>query len=144
VEKYGNYIHNYISPFLQKSSLGPHFVLDYIGVVIYYRDMKNTYAVYVSDANGWDDGCPDSEGVFFGSPKEHGGQFFRHAHLLPENIDANVDLGSQGFVVVEGYRAAVALRNTLDCTGDWVAPEEVNPEGEESRPAYAIRKLEAR
>ena len=106
--------------------------------------MKNTYAIYVSNANGWDDGCPDSEGVFFGSPKEHGGQFFRHAHLLPENIDANVDLGSQGFVLVEGYRAAVALRNQLDATGDWVAPEEINPEGEESRPSYAISKLDAR
>lgn len=34
--KFGNYIHGYISPFLQKSSRDPYFVLDYIGVVIYY------------------------------------------------------------------------------------------------------------
>ena len=37
----GNYIHGYISPFLQKSSRGLAFVLDYIGVVSYYRDMEN-------------------------------------------------------------------------------------------------------
>jgi hypothetical protein len=29
------------SPFLQKSSRGPHFVLDYIGVVSYYRSMES-------------------------------------------------------------------------------------------------------
>lgn len=103
--------------------------------------MKSQYAVYVSDASGWNDGCPDSEGVFFGSIKEHGGQFFRHAHLLPEGINTDAYLGSQGFVLVTGYREAVALRNWLDCTGDWIAPPEINPDGEETRPSYAIAKL---
>ena len=32
----------YISPFLQQSARGPRFVLDYIGVVSYYRDMSKT------------------------------------------------------------------------------------------------------
>ncbi len=102
--------------------------------------MANKYAIYVSDANGWDDGCPDSESVFFGSPKEHGGQFFRTA-WDDGAPSTTADLGSQGFVVVTGYRAAVALRATLDRSGDWVAPEEVNPEGEETRPRYAVVKL---
>ena len=106
--------------------------------------MKNTYAVYVSDANGWDDGCHDSEGVFFGAPKEHGGQYFRYAHLLPADVDVSVDLGSRGFVVVDGLKAAVALRDQLDAIGDWVAPTEVNPAGEEIRPSYGICTLGAR
>ena len=97
-----------------------------------------TYAVYVSDSNGWSDGCPDSEEVFFGA---HGGTFFRRAYLLPEEFDSNVDLGADGFVLVTGYRAALALRNKLDSTGDWVAAAEVN--GEESRPSYAIREMTA-
>ena len=46
--------HGYISPFLQKSSRGPAFVLDYIGVVSYYRDMKRAqyskWIVKVTDA----------------------------------------------------------------------------------------------
>ena len=42
-ETKGNYIHGYISPFLQKSSCRLAFVLDYIGVVSYYRDMASYY-----------------------------------------------------------------------------------------------------
>lgn len=38
----GNYIHGYISLFFKNLSCGHHFVLDYTGVVSYYRDMKNT------------------------------------------------------------------------------------------------------
>jgi hypothetical protein len=103
--------------------------------------MQTQYAVYVKDANGWDEGCPDSESVFFG---DHGGKFFRHGfdEEAPAGA-ASLDLGTQGFVVVTGHRAAVALRNELERTGNWVAPEEVNPTGATSRPSYAIRKLEA-
>ncbi len=32
----GNYIHVYISPSLQKSSIEPRFVLDYTGVAMYH------------------------------------------------------------------------------------------------------------
>ena len=47
----GNYIHGYISLFLQKSLCGPRFVLDYIGVVSYYIDMNNTTAFHVTPRN---------------------------------------------------------------------------------------------
>jgi hypothetical protein len=100
--------------------------------------MKNTYAVYVKNANGWGVDCPDTEGVFFGYREMYGGQFCRHENLLPEYIDANVDLGSQGFVLLDGYRAAVALRDELDASGDWTF------EGQETRPTYAICKLDVR
>jgi hypothetical protein len=83
--------------------------------------------------------APDSERVFFGSAREQGRQFFRHAYAeeAPEGA-LSTDLGSQGFVVVTGYREALALRSHLDSTGDWI-----NAEGKETRPSYAITKLVA-
>jgi hypothetical protein len=91
------------------------------------------YAVYVTDPNGWDEGCPDSEAVFFGT--DHGGTYYRHTY--------DQDLGQQGFVVVASYDAAVALQNRLNATGDWVAPEEINPDHEETRPEYGVAKVTA-
>ena len=49
----GNYIHGYISLFLQKSLCGPRFVLDYISVVSYYRDMENKRQYAVIDRDGF-------------------------------------------------------------------------------------------
>ena len=100
---------------------------------------RNTYAVYVADANGWDENCPDSESVFFGSVAV--GKYYDYACDLPADIDHHVDLGSDGFVVVETLEQAVALRDKLNTTGDWMVPPEINPTGEETRPIYAIREL---
>lgn len=101
--------------------------------------MKNKYAIYVVDDNGWAEGCPDSESVFFG---DHGGEFFRHSWVdgAPAFL-SEMDLGSNGCVIVAGYQAATALLQTLRASGDWIAPEEINPEGAESRPEYGMRKL---
>jgi hypothetical protein len=85
--------------------------------------MKQRYDVYVADANGWLDGCPNYEEVFFG---EHAGIF---------RLD-----GDSGAVEIVGHREAVAFRKHLETSGDWVAPPEINAAGVESRPRYAIRK----
>ena len=88
------------------------------------------YAVYVSDDNGWLDGCPDSESVFFGG--SHAGTFV-HAGLG--------GIYPVGHVEVIGHSAALAELDRLETSGDWTAPQEINPEREETRPSYAIRKL---
>lgn len=88
-----------------------------------------TYAVYVSEDNGWLDGCPSTEDVFFG---EHAGTFVH---------GADGAIGGIGHVVVTGYRAAVAELRRLRTTGDWIAPAEVNPDGEESSPSYAMQEI---
>lgn len=91
----------------------------------------NYYAVYVSDASGWNIDCPDSEGTFFGD--DHGGQYFRHAFELADDDadDKALDLGNSGCVVVHGRAAAIALRDSLSTGGDWVV------DGREYRPTYA-------
>lgn len=89
-----------------------------------------TYAIYLKDDNGWMDGCPDRETVFFGGSDK----VYRHG------IDA---VGGLCHIEVTGYRAACARLRELNSTGDWVAPEEINPEGEESRPTYALAEVSA-
>ncbi len=84
--------------------------------------MKSQYAVYVSDANGWDRDCPSFEDVFFGVEYEY-------VHPVDDGI------GPCGHVVVEGHSAAVALRDKLNTTGDW------NTKNGVERPTYEIQKL---
>src|ERR1017187_2479983 len=101
-----------------------------------------TYAIYVSDDNGWFEGCPDYKTVFFGHGEGYvgGGVFAENKGVSPEAISfAQAHRG--GCLVITGYRAALARQRQLDCTGDWVAPREVNPDGQETRPQYAMRAI---
>lgn len=87
------------------------------------------FAVYVVDDNGWKDGCPNYELVFLGS---HSGEF-----VGPWEGGHDV----AGEVQFDSRDAAEAFLSEMDRTGDWVAPPEVNPECEESRPTYAVRQI---
>jgi hypothetical protein len=87
--------------------------------------MANRYAVYVADDNGWADSCPSYHEVFFGA---------REPYACP----SDGGIGIAGHVIVSGYRAAHALARELATTGDWVAPDEINPEGLTTRPTYAV------
>lgn len=100
--------------------------------------MAAKYAVYVSDPNGWERDCPDSESVFFGGVSH--GQYYRHAYLLPDSVSLGQvqSVGTRGFVVLGSHREAVALRNRLNASGDWTVAD-----GWEARPVYAIAKLTA-
>jgi hypothetical protein len=87
--------------------------------------MTKRYEIFIADDNGWLDGCPDALGVFFGS--------FEHDGTYEHNCNG-------GILTVTGYRNARRVLKGLQTTGDWVAPEEVNPEGLETRPTYGIRE----
>ena len=95
--------------------------------------MKNQYAVHVTDARGWDDSCPTYEGVFFGSVAARAGRYVHPAE--PEAMDAGI--GGVGFVIVTGYREACKLRDSLDCSGDWIDPHT----DREDHPIYAVQRL---
>ena len=92
--------------------------------------MAHTYVIYVADANGWDEGCPDSEGVFFGSIPDGA----NYIHMA----DGGHEIAGQ--VEIAGCSAAKAYLRHLNNNGDWVAPEEINEDGEETRPTYAMRR----
>lgn len=81
-----------------------------------------SYQIFVTDANGWDEGCPDYESVFFSpNPDEQ--------YIHP------VDGGHRnaGSLIVRGYRAAHERLNELRQSGDWQADT-----GEIERPSYAM------
>ena len=81
------------------------------------------YTVYVSNAKGWEDDCPDYEGVFFGN--DHGGEYVRCC-------DGPRYAPRLGFVVVNSKRAAMRLCRDLNASGDW----DVN--GVEEHPIYDV------
>jgi hypothetical protein len=83
--------------------------------------MKKQYAVYVSEDGGWLDACPERFSVFFGGVGK-----FVHANFG--------GIGPVGHVVVIGHRAAIALRDTLNTSGDWECDDG-------RRPEYAVRGL---
>jgi hypothetical protein len=76
--------------------------------------MKGKYNIYVSNANGWLEGCPDFQSVFFGSLE---------GYVHP----AKGGMKPVGHVTVMGYSKAVALRNQLNKTGDWKCEDGVRP-----------------
>jgi hypothetical protein len=86
---------------------------------------QKRYEIFITDDNGWLDGCPDSEGVFFGDAAK-GGTFTHDSR--------------GGILTIEGCRKAHQVLRELRASGDWIAPEEVNSEGLESRPVYGIRE----
>ncbi len=88
-----------------------------------------TYAIYLKDDNGWLEGCPDRRDVFFGQQDA----VYRHG------IDA---IGGFAHVELAGYRAAQARLRELNSTGDWRAPSEINPGGDETRPVYAVQEIQ--
>ena len=83
---------------------------------------QKRYEIFVADDNGWLDGCPDSEGVFFGDAAKEG----------TDEHDSN-----GGVLTIVGYRNAQRVLRALNTTGDWVAPD-----GLESRPVYDIREAQ--
>ena len=86
---------------------------------------KKQYEIFVADDKGWLDGCQDTCETFFGTHNTKAGEW-------TYTMDG-------GFLAVVGYRNARRVLRELNTTGDWVAPEEVNPEGLESRPVSGIR-----
>ena len=91
---------------------------------------QKAYEIFVSDCNGWAEGCPSYEDVFFG------GASADESYIHP------IDGGHRGAgsLIVTGYSSARVRLAELRRSGDWVAPEEVNPDGEETRPSYAMRE----
>lgn len=92
---------------------------------------SSSYAVYVSDDNGWMDGCQDHQGTFFG--------------LLPAGA-AYVgprDSGFGGHVEFDSREAADAFAAKLGRSGDWTvkAPGHA-AEGQDKRPTYAVSEVE--
>lgn len=84
-----------------------------------------TYEIFVSDANGWDEGCPSLEGVFFDPDPEE-------VYMRPTEGGR----GRVGSLLVTGYRAALARLNDLQTTGDWTE----YGQSEETRPEYRMRE----
>lgn len=89
------------------------------------RDKKKTYAIYVSDDNGWLDGCPDRETVFFGGQDK----------IFEQGDEA---YGGIAHIEIVGYREALSRLRDLNTTGDWI-----NPYGKEIRPTYRVRECTA-
>lgn len=83
-----------------------------------------TYAVFVSNPNGWENDCPSFNDVFFGCS-------FDYLHPVDGGI------GRCGHVAVVGLLKAVELRDKLNSTGDWKNPET----GETDQPQYSIVPL---
>lgn len=85
---------------------------------------KKLYTVYVADPMGWDQDCPDSEGIFFNVDPARG----KYVH------PANGGTFPAGHVEIQGYRAAVALRNELNAqtSGDWMTDDGIR------HPVYAM------
>ena len=91
--------------------------------------MKEKSAVFVSDPKGWDIECPSFEELFFGVRALRDGGKYVHYN------DGGV--GRCGHIEIQGRSEAMALRNKLNNTGDWLSPKT----GEIERPSYAIQKL---
>jgi hypothetical protein len=76
--------------------------------------MKCKCNIYVSNANGGLEGCPDFKSVFFGSLE---------GYVHP----AKAEMKPVGHVTVMGHSKAVALRDQLNTTGDWQCEDGVRP-----------------
>jgi hypothetical protein len=87
--------------------------------------MANQYEIYVADARGWCDGCPDFESQFF-SPND-GETYIHPVH------GGHVEAGS---LIVAGFQRAKARLSELRRTGDRKTDEGVR------RPKYDMRKVE--
>ena len=89
------------------------------------------FAVYVSDDNGWLDGCPDHETVFFGRIPPTG------------NYVAAPDSDFGGHVEFDDKAEAEAFAECLNSSGDWTVKVPGHPsEGEEERPTYDVTEIE--
>jgi len=80
--------------------------------------MNNKYYVIVNNPNGWDEGCPDWQGVFFGD--------------IPNYSDEYRGVGCTT------KAEAKKIKRTLDTTGDWDDNDEHRTE---YRPTYAIHPV---
>ena len=80
--------------------------------------------VYVTDPNGWDAGCPDYDGVFFGT---HPGAEYIHPK--------DGGMSPCGHIVADDL-VAEALYDEYSTTGDWITPH-----GVEARPSYGIESV---
>ena len=84
------------------------------------------YAVYVSDDNGWLEGCPDYCGVFFGGIPDGG------RCVGPRDSEFG------GHVEFDSLEAAEQFRDSLMESGDWVSKRD----GEERRPSYDVTEVQ--
>jgi hypothetical protein len=88
--------------------------------------MANQYEIYVADASGWCDGCPDMESQFFSPEPEE-------TYIHPVN-GGHPEAGS---LIVTGFQRAKSRLFQLRTSGDWKTYD-----GEMLRPEYEMRKVE--
>lgn len=91
-------------------------------------------AIYVADDNGWYEGCPDFQGVFFGAAR-----FAPYNYVGPWEYGGGMELGACGYIIVEADHARSVL-DDLNTTGDWVTTRD-NEDGVEERPVYEMREI---
>lgn len=87
--------------------------------------MTTAYAVYVSDDNGWLEGCPDYCGVFFDDTPDGG------RYVGPRDSEFG------GHVESDSLEAAEQFRGLLMGSGDWASKRD----GEERRPSYDMAEV---
>ena len=85
------------------------------------------YVIYVADDNGWFDGCPDYQSVFFGLDSKLDENGWRYDSELPYR---------GGALIFDSARQARLALHSLSQSGDWVTES-----GEERRPKYAMEHL---